>query len=317
MSDIHRDSHVVAGIIRDTQDRILIAQRKPGTHLAGAWEFPGGKLEKNEDRMAGLRRELFEELSIKVRAASPLIQLHHNYPDRKLLLDFWCIEDFEGVATGAEGQALKWVQINALDTANILEADRPAINALRLPDRYAVTALPGDRTQFSAQIAAACANDVSLLQVRAPGADKMQLRALLQAAMRAAPQGRFLLNGDPDITLPIVQACGAAGIHLPSRFLAEKKYVFPDELLIAASCHNATELELAARIGASFAVLGPVMPTMSHPGVNGMGWEAFAELVATAMLPVYAIGGMTVDNIDKARASGAQGIAGISGFFAL
>ena len=81
--------HVMAGAIADREGRILIAQRPRGRHMAGRWEFPGGKLANGEQPLEGLKRELAEELGVSVRAARPLIRLRHEYPDRRVLLDVW------------------------------------------------------------------------------------------------------------------------------------------------------------------------------------------------------------------------------------
>jgi 8-oxo-dGTP diphosphatase len=83
---------------------------------------------------------------------------------------------------------------------------------------------------------------------------------------------------------------------------------------VGASCHDADELERAALIGADFATLSPVRATASHPGASPLGWERFAELVREARLPVYALGGAGPEDLDRARASGAQGVAGIRAF---
>ena len=58
--------HVVAGVVIDSQERVLIAQRPAGKHLAGGWEFPGGKLQPGEERRTGLARELLEEIGIAI-----------------------------------------------------------------------------------------------------------------------------------------------------------------------------------------------------------------------------------------------------------
>ena len=64
---------VVVGLIQDEQGQILVNQRRPGTHLAGLWEFPGGKRHAGEGRQAALARELHEELGIDVVTADPLL----------------------------------------------------------------------------------------------------------------------------------------------------------------------------------------------------------------------------------------------------
>jgi 8-oxo-dGTP diphosphatase len=123
-------THVVAGALFDTHGRVLIAQRPPGKHMAGGWEFPGGKLEPGEDRFAGLRRELKEELGIDLTHAEPLITYDHRYADRVVLLDLWWVNEYSGEPQSLDSQALKWVRLEELAEVGLLEADRPMIPAL-------------------------------------------------------------------------------------------------------------------------------------------------------------------------------------------
>ena len=122
--------HVVAGILYDARGRVLIAQRPAGKPLAGRWEFPGGKLAEGEGSYAGLVRELREELGVEVRAASPLMQYRVDYGERAVWLDTWVVSDWRGTVSGLDGQALKWVEPAGLPEEDILEADRPIVEAL-------------------------------------------------------------------------------------------------------------------------------------------------------------------------------------------
>ena len=82
------------------------------------------------------------------------------------------------------------------------------------------------------------------------------------------------------------------------------------------STHNLAELAQARALNADFAVLGPVLPTPSHPGVPGMGWTGFAELNAQAGLPVYALGGQSASTLALVRSVGGHGFAGIRAWIA-
>jgi mutator protein MutT len=128
--------HVVAGVVIDAADRVLIAQRPSGKHMAGGWEFPGGKLEPGEERLAGLARELREELGITlIGNPRPLIRVRHDYPSREVLLDVWVVKRFSGEPRGLDRQALRWCTRDELEAAELLPADRPIVAALRLPER--------------------------------------------------------------------------------------------------------------------------------------------------------------------------------------
>jgi mutator protein MutT len=127
--------HVVAAVVIDAQGRVLIAQRPKKKHLAGGWEFPGGKLEAGEERLAGLARELREEIGIAIAAPRPLIRVRHAYPTREILLDVWVVRHYTGEPRGLEGQALRWCPQQDLASADLLPADEPVVAALRLPER--------------------------------------------------------------------------------------------------------------------------------------------------------------------------------------
>jgi len=132
--------HVVAGVLCDAERRVLLAQRPPGKHLAGGWEFPGGKLEVGETRAEALIRELQEELGISVTAARPLMRVQHAYPQRDILLDVWIVTDYDGVPAGLDGQTLRWCPRAELAEADLLPADAPIVTALALPERLTASA---------------------------------------------------------------------------------------------------------------------------------------------------------------------------------
>jgi 8-oxo-dGTP diphosphatase len=121
---------VVAAALYDAAGRVLIAQRPPGKHMAGRWEFPGGKVARGEDEGAALARELREELGIEVAAAVPCMRLTHAYPDREVELSLWIVERYRGVPRPLDAQQLKWVPPAQLPAEDVLEADRPFIAAL-------------------------------------------------------------------------------------------------------------------------------------------------------------------------------------------
>jgi mutator protein MutT len=130
--------HVVAAAVLDARGRVLIAQRPKGKHLAGLWEFPGGKVEPGEGRVEALRRELDEELGIAIDTPRPLLRLRHSYSYGDVLLDVWVVRRYRGEPHGLDGQALRWCSRAALRTVGLLPADRPIIAALRLPERLRV-----------------------------------------------------------------------------------------------------------------------------------------------------------------------------------
>ena len=136
-------TQVVAAAVIDLGGRVLIAQRPPGKHLAGRWEFPGGKLEAGEDRRAGLARELREELGITLTGTPrPLIRVRHTYDYGEVLIDMWVARQYSGEPRGLEGQSLRWCTQDELKSVELLPADGPIVAALRLPEKLSETSAP-------------------------------------------------------------------------------------------------------------------------------------------------------------------------------
>ena len=121
---------VVAAGILDAAGRVLIAERPAGKHMAGRWEFPGGKVAPGESEKDALVRELKEELGIVVMSARHLMRLTHRYPDRDVELSMWVVERHDGEPRPLDGQRLKWVERARLAGEDILEADGPFVAAL-------------------------------------------------------------------------------------------------------------------------------------------------------------------------------------------
>jgi 8-oxo-dGTP diphosphatase len=312
---MHEPIHVVAGVLCDTSGGILLTQRPAGKHLAGMWEFPGGKCELGEAPQDALRRELREELGIEAGALEPLIAVPWQYREKSIFLDVYRVLDYRGQAHGRETQALRWVPTDELAHVDMPAADRPVISALRLPRRYLITPEPdGDVDDFLRRFATALVPGELLVQLRSKRLSSADLRAQVVRARDIASQtgAQMLLNGHLDL----VRELDLDGIHLPaaellrctSRPLAENRWV-------GASCHDARELAHAVAIGVDFVALGPVHTTASHPGSTTLGWRKFTELCAKASLPAYALGGMAQSDLPRALAAGAQGIAGISTFW--
>ena len=122
---------VVAGALCDARGRILIARRPADRHMGGRWEFPGGKVGRDESEEQALVRELREELGVQARAPQFCLRLTHAYPDRTVELSCWIVADFSGEPQCRDGQQLKWVAAAELMQQDILEADLPFIEALQ------------------------------------------------------------------------------------------------------------------------------------------------------------------------------------------
>lgn len=305
---------MVAGVIADARGRILLARRTAGRDLAGAWEFPGGKLEQGEAPLAALDRELHEELGIRVLAAEPLVAVPQQYPHKRIVLDVWRVTRFSGKPIGREKQALAWSPPEKLRTYPMPPADRPVVAALTEPDRYLITPEPGSDTRaFLRAIEKALEAGTRRIQLRARDWPEERLRPLAEQVLsRCRERGaELLVNGEIDLARAI-----GCGVHLRSSQLAGlSARPLPIDLPVAASCHDSDQLRRAEAIDVDFAVLGPVARTSTHPDRVPIGWDGFASLREAVSLPIYALGGLKAGEVAVARRHGAQGIAAIRGLW--
>jgi 8-oxo-dGTP diphosphatase len=221
--------HVVAAAVIDAAGRVLIAQRPQGKHLAGGWEFPGGKLEPDEARATGLARELREELGIAIRNPRPLIRVRHTYPSGEVLIDMWVVKSYSGSPRGLDGQALDWLSQDELERAELLPADGPIVRALRLPERltrlstsdYEVVestfprkrpAVAGDANERSKLVGMSCGDGEEAIEAAGAGADFLVLRnALGSGELVALCDAVSVPVFAPEIGLERAWALGASG----------------------------------------------------------------------------------------------------------
>ena len=122
---------VAAGVLYDSSGRVLIAERRGDAPFEGLWEFPGGKCRAGESAADALDRELKEELGIVSRASRQLLHLNHDYPDRRVSIDFFLVEQWSGQPEPLLGQRLRWCHLSEIDPAELLPADEPVLLALR------------------------------------------------------------------------------------------------------------------------------------------------------------------------------------------
>jgi len=304
---------VVAGVVRDSNGKVLLTQRQPGRHQAGKWEFPGGKREPGEKPEAALVRELYEELGISVERIRPRIVVPYDYPDVSVRLDVYDVESYSGEPYGKENQVLAWVSPERLGDYDYPAANLPVITSLHLPDQYAISnAMALGRDRFLRILEQKMQQGMRLVQLREPGMPVGEFENLAKACIETVHRyhGRILLNTD---NLELVTQLGADGIHLKSRQLMSlSARPLIASLLVGASCHNLEEIRQAENIAADFVVLSPVKPTASHPQAQPIDWSGFETMARQSRLPVYALGGMTAGDVDQSRQSGGQGVAMLS-----
>ncbi len=307
---------VAAAAIIDKKNRVLNTQRLRGTHLAGKWEFPGGKQKAGETTLQALARELNEELGIAPENPKHLITLTHHYPEKTVKLSVWVVTSYSGQPEGREGQPIRWQKISELDSADFPAADYGIIRALQLPDICAIT--PDiehvEKALFLNSLEKTLTTGVRLLILRCHSLSKEDYLALSQTVTSLC--SRYSAACMLNMPVDWLSDCPGANIHLRSSQLLSCNKKLDSLLgLVSASCHSREEIEQAMNVGVDFVLLSPVKQTQSHPDAKVLDWKGFADIASYSSVPVYALGGMTIKDLAIAQTYGAQGISGISGFW--
>lgn len=307
-----------AVILRNHGTAYLLAQRPPGKAYAGYWEFPGGKVEAGETFAEALVRELQEELGVTVTAMTPWITRHFVYPHARVEIRFFRVTAWTGELHPHEHTDTAWLEtggmaggktLERMPVSPVLPANTPVLRALALPAIYAVTNAGG--LGVNAELTRLGGARPMLVQVREKSLDSLARQAFARQVVDLVHGygGQVLLNGSGEEARDV----GADGVQLTSAALmaCEDRPDFP---LVFASCHMPAELLKASVLGLDAVVIGAVKSTPTHVDQKPLGWSAFAEMITGYALPVYAIGGMTPQDIDAAQALGAQGVAMIRGW---
>ena len=235
--------YVAVGVIYSLDKKqVLISKRKAEQHLAGLWEFPGGKVEYKESVQSALKRELHEELGIKVISTSQLTTISYDYPDKKVLLDVWLVKEWSGKPESKENQQLAWVQIDNLTSYSFPEANKHIIQTLTLPSIYLVSPSSYENlTEFISTAEQCFIAGIKVFQLRLELIEEAEYLKLINKLSNLAKiySVKLILNGKPRD----IEKYSINGIHLKSKelFNYESRPV-SEELLRGASCHNEKEL---------------------------------------------------------------------------
>lgn len=179
----------------------------------------------------------------------------------------------------------------------------------KLPDFYLVTPdFDGDYDSYSKNLKGSLENGIRLVQLRSKNLSTDEYLALAKRILPIirAYDAKVVLNGKSEL----LTFLDADGIHMPSSEYQKltgrpigKKY------LLSVACHNKEQVNQAIKIKADFAVLCPIFSTPSSPKGVPIGWENFSKMLEDVSFPIYALGGLTVNDYNTAINHGAHGLA--------
>jgi len=299
--------NVSVAVLINTDGQVLLGQRPFTKSWEGWWEFPGGKIEKNESSVDALYREIYEEIGIKITQFEIWVTRQHSYDNLDVTLHFFKVYKWEGKVTSKENQKLVWTYLQDPKVSPILPANLFIQKAFDLPRYYAITNLSeSSKKLFLNQLQNRIDDGLKMIQVREKDISLENLKMFSKEVVSICkPQGvKVIINSYVDLAYEIE----ADGVHLTSKDLHNIKKR-PQNLIVSASCHTQEDFNIADKMNINFAVLSTVKKTLSHPNTKPMGWNKFQQIVNKSNIPIYALGGLGIKDYNDALKNGAIGIS--------
>ena len=290
---------VVAGILINSKNEVLISQRLTSQPWPGYWEFPGGKVEGNESIDQCLSRELFEEISINPHSYSEWITREFFQDNRVIKITFFKITRWTGEIQKKEVNDYKWINVENINSwpKKILPKNIYILKALALPPYYLITNFFEDEKSIKKTI-----NSKDIwIQFREPLLSIDKLHYFYKFLMKKCASKILINSRHKDLIKN-------NGIHYTSTDLNKVKKL-DKNIVNGASVHSLDELKLANKLGFDFVVLSQIKKTLSHPEREGIGWRKFKEIANHSDVPVYALGGLSLSDLADAQKNGAVGIS--------
>ncbi|ALE52375.1 hypothetical protein SP60_03560 [Candidatus Thioglobus autotrophicus] len=301
----------VVGVLQNSANEILIAKRQAHQFMSGFWELPGGKIEPNESEQQAIIRELKEELGIIVTDLSIHQTMVYQYTDRIVELSIYTINQYQNTPEGIEGQEIVWTNIKDLSQYKLLPTMTAFINSITLPNKYWITPSSNHQSEaWTRKFDEKLKQGIGLIQLRS----KVDINSNFIAELynKCTQNNVKLLLNIPNKTF---NESYCDGWHLTTgEMLKIHNRPCANDKILGVSTHDLTEALKAQEIGADFVVISPVQATQTHPDTSPIGWEAAGEVIKKLNIPVYFLGGMTINDLNKTLKLGAQGIAGVSAF---
>jgi 8-oxo-dGTP diphosphatase len=258
---------VAVAVVRNAQRHVLLAERTARQMAPGFWELPGGKIEPGETPVQAAARELEEETGLIAESLQPFMAYDHAFPTKRVRLHIFHVVAWHGTPCGREGQRLAWADPASPSVAPILPSNFRVLTALGLPRTIEIIDLAGPTTPRLAQVHAALAAGVRLIQLRGDRlAPDQRVSMARQISLLADGFGaRVLLEGSAQEAA----RAGAAGLHSSAASL-RRIVTRPPVQLWSVSCQNADDIMRAQTLGADLALVPAPMAGLHHGAAANM-----------------------------------------------
>jgi len=305
---------VAVGVIKNHNNEILISKRAEHVHQGGLWEFPGGKIEVGESVSEALTRELKEELNVTCMQMQPLSEIYFDYGDKRVCLHTQIVSKFSGLPSGCEGQEIQWVALNSLDDFSFPEANLTIIRQLQLPGLIQITGQYSSIKELLSKSEQCFQRNISMLHFRAHHLGDAEYIAHAKSLKQLCDDNNvaLIVNRNKNV----YETVNADGLHL-TRYESghySERPIDRDKYL-SVSCHSETEIKRASKLMPDYGFISPVKEAISHDAGKSIGFGAFKNHCHQAAFPLYALGGMSHKDIEKAHSLGGAGVAVISEYW--
>jgi len=299
--------NVSVAVLINADHQVLLAQRPLSKPWEGWWEFPGGKIEKDETSVDALYREIYEEIGVKVTKFTKWVTRKYTYGANDFTLHFFKVYEWEGEVTSKENQKLVWTHLKKPNVSPMLPANVFIQKAFDLPKCYPITnLLETSKKVFFIQLQKKISDGLKMIQVREKNLSFDEFKVFSKEVIKICKPSnvKVIINSDVNLAYEIK----ADGVHLPSKYLLDIKKI-PKNLIVAASCHTQNDIDIAEKLNIHFVVLSAVNRTLSHPDILPIGWNKFQKIANKTNIPIYALGGLSANDYQVAIKNGAVGIS--------
>ena len=305
---------VSIGIIFNEIGQVLLSLRNKNI-LSDYWEFPGGKREENENLEGALKRELYEEIKIKVLNYFLIYTKHVNLNNTLYKLNFYRIVDYIGEPLANENQELLWLEPEKLNSINLLNTNNEIAKILKNPLIIGISCaeLLGTENFINVFKKKLRTRALDILQIRDKTLDKNKKENLFIHLNALSKKFNLpvVINDD----LELAEKYSVKLIHLSHEKSKtyEKNHLFE---IFSIAHHKGQNMEFIAKLKPRYIQLGPVFRTNTHLGGNNIGIENCKDIILRNKEYKYiAVGGISLKIIPQILESGFSCVASRTKFW--
>lgn len=299
---------VSIGIIFNKTGKVLLSLRNKST-LSDYWEFPGGKRERNEDLEDTLKRELYEEINIKILN---YFLLHTKYVEVDNIyykLNFFRVIDYKGEPYANENQELLWLEPEKLNSVNLLKTNYEIAKIIKEPFIIGISCaeLLGTKNFLNVLKKKLRTRAFDILQIRDKTLSKKKKENLLIHLINLSKKYNIPIVINDDIEL--AEKYSVKLIHLSHE---KSKTYIKNKLfeVFSISHHQGQNIEFIEKLRPKYIQLGPVFKTKTHPGLNNIGIDNCKDIIhQNKEFKYIAVGGVNLKNISQIIESGFSCVA--------